>query len=81
MREIWTPESEVAELFADLDPRTEVDSMIRHFLHATIQQRGPVVIDLGITNVGALNWSIVHHEPRRGVQGKHEASIWVEDAN
>lgn len=79
LRAIWTPRSEVAELFADLDPQTEVDSMIRHFLHATIQQTGPRTLSLDDLNVGTLRWEVVHHEPRPGSTGRREVTLWIED--
>lgn len=80
LRQLWTPQDEVAELFADLEPGSEVDAMVREFLHAVIQQHGPHTINLDQLNVGMLNWSIVHHEPRPGQPGRREATLWVEEA-
>lgn len=79
LRKIWTPESEIEELFADLNPQTELDSMIRHFLHAIVQQTGPKTVSLDEINVGNLRWEIVNYEPRPGVQGHREVTLWVEN--
>ena len=83
LRQIWTPQSEVAELFADLDPRTELDSMIRDFLHRTIQTNGPTTLLLEIEgqpvlNTGTLRWEVIHYEPSPGIPGRREVSLWVE---
>ena len=85
LRRIWTPGREIEEIIVRLDPQTEVDSMIRDFLHRAIQQCGPVVLNLGseadpIENVGVLRWEIVHgpgfdeHPELRARQ----VAIWVE---
>jgi hypothetical protein len=78
LRRIWTPEREVEEIFANLDPQTELDSMIRDLLHRVVQQKGPVTLSMDALNVGNLRWEIVHHEPMPGVVGGREVSIWVE---
>ena len=44
LRRIWTPGREIEELVYNLDPRTELDSMVRDFLHRTVQQRGAVTL-------------------------------------
>lgn len=78
LRRIWTPEREVEEVFTNLDPQTRLDSMIRDLLHRTVQQRGPVTLDLDALNVGTLRWEIITHEPSPGIAGRSEVSIWIE---
>jgi hypothetical protein len=78
LRTIWTPERELDEFFTDLSPQTELDSMIRDYLHRVIQQRGPVILDLDALNVGSLRWEIIHHQPAPGVKGQRQISLWVE---
>lgn len=64
LRHIWTPGSEIQEVVADLNPGTELDSMIRHILHAVIQQHGARTIDLGnpawTGNEGTLRFEAVY---------------------
>jgi hypothetical protein len=85
LRRIWTPGREVEELIHELDPQTQLDSMMRDLLHRTIEQRGPVTLDLGseaapVLNTGRLRWEVVHgpgsdeHPELR----RHEVSVWVE---
>lgn len=80
LRQIWTPDSDVEEIVRDLDPQTELDSMIRDLLCRIICQKGPMTLDYSGDNPpGNLRWEIVHHEPRPGIVGRREISIWVED--
>lgn len=78
LRQIWTPERELEEYLTDLSPQSELDSMIRDYFHRTIQQRGPVRLNLDAPNTGNLRWEIVHHEPSPGLVGGREISIWIE---
>lgn len=78
LRTIWTPGREIEELVHSLEPGTELDSMIRDYLHRTIQQRGPVTLSLDVPNQGTLRWEIIHYEPTPGTTGRREISIWVE---
>lgn len=83
LRRIWTPNREIEELTANLDPQTELDSIIRDLLHRTIQQYGPVTLTLEengrqVMNEGTLRWEIVHHQPAEGIIGRREISVWVE---
>lgn len=80
IRRLWTPKNDIEEVFRDLSPQTELDSILRDFLHRTIQQRGPVTLDLSSLNTGQLRWEVIHHEPQPGIVGGHEVSLWVEDA-
>jgi hypothetical protein len=86
LRKVWSPDKEIAEVVAELDPRTELDSMLRDWLHRVIEQTGPKTLLLGINdkpvfNTGTLRWEIVHHEPMPGNAGIREVTIWVEGAN
>jgi len=80
LRRIWTPQREIEEIFANLDPQTELDSMIRDFLARIIVQHhgGSVRLSLEGQNVGSMRWEIVHHEASPGVVGGAEATIWIE---
>jgi hypothetical protein len=78
LRRIWTPGREVEELVARLEPQSELDSMIRHLLHAICQQKGSMTINLDDFNIGTLRWEVIHHEPSPGVVGRREVTIWVE---
>jgi len=83
LREIWTPDREVAELFADLDPQTELDSLIRHFFHAIIQRQGSVTLDLGSelhpqVNTGQIRWEIVHGPGPTPELRPRQVTIWHE---
>lgn len=84
LRRIWSPDKEVIERFESLDPATELDSIIRDYLHRTIEQRGAVTLILAdeygnfIPNTGKLRWETVNHEPTPGKIGRREVTIWVE---
>lgn len=75
LRRVWTPEREVEEYFNNLDPQTQLDSMIRDLLHRTIQQYGPVTLNLDVMNTGNLRWEVVDHDVPGG---RKEVSIWIE---
>ena len=85
LRRIWTPDSEVEEVVAELSPQTQMDSLIRDWLHRVCEQNGPQTVLLGmgedlLPTTGMLNFSIVTYEPRPGKSGQREVTIWVEDA-
>jgi hypothetical protein len=66
------------ELFADLSPGSELDSLLRDFLFKVVQQRGPITLDMDRENRGTLRWEIVSHEPMPGMPGRREVSLWIE---
>jgi NADPH-dependent glutamate synthase beta subunit-like oxidoreductase len=85
LRRVWTPDREILEVIAALDPRTELDSMLRDWLHRVIEQTGPKTVVLGIgetrvVNTGTLRWEVVHHEPTPGIPGRREVTLWIEGA-
>lgn len=71
LRRIWTPDREVRELVANLDPATEVDSLIRDFFCRMVQQAGSVRLDMETPNTGDIRWEIV-----TGPTGRREVTIW-----
>jgi hypothetical protein len=82
LRRVWTPGREIEELVHRLDPRTELDSAIRHILHAVVQQHGPQRISLGselqpLENVGSLRWEIIHGPGPDEIR-QRELTIWIE---
>lgn len=84
LRRIWTPNKEIREFHESLEPRTELDSMVRDFLHRIIQNKGPMTLKLEergapIPNTGTLRFEIIHHEPAPGVITGREVSIWIEE--
>lgn len=84
LRRIWTPQREIEEVVGRLNPQSELDSMIRDFVHRIIEQKGPQTLILGfgsepVLNTGTLRWEIIHHEMPNGVVGRREVSLWVED--
>jgi hypothetical protein len=83
LRKIWSPEMEAAEMFADLNPQTELDSMVRHLLHAILEQvvKGPVQVNLEQLNTGTLRWEIVHPQLAPAVHGPKTCIVWVEGAD
>jgi hypothetical protein len=85
LRKAWSPGSEIEETVAELDPGSELDSMIRDWLHRVCEQNGPQKVVLGVggdlrLNTGTLRFEIVHFEPSPGSSGQRELTIWVEDA-
>jgi predicted P-loop ATPase len=85
LRQIWTPGREIEEFIHRLDPQRELDSMVRHILHAIVQQQGPHTIDLGseidpVKNHGTLRWEIVHGPGPEDMPEwrRRELTIWVE---
>lgn len=79
LRQIWTPNDELSELSMDLEPQSQLDSIIRDLFHRTILQGGPVTVSMDIPNTGMMRWEIVAHQPTPGVIGRTEASIWVQE--
>lgn len=86
LRRIWTPGREVEEVIARLEPQTELDSMIRHILHAIVQQHGPQTIQLGsevepIWNSGILRWETIHGPGPETMPEirRRELTVWVEE--
>jgi hypothetical protein len=84
LRRIWTPGREIEELVHNLEPQTELDSMIRHFLHAICQQHGPQRVRLGSEmqpelNFGTLRWEIIHGPGPVEEMREREVTIWIED--
>jgi hypothetical protein len=85
LRRIWTPGREIEEVVARLDPQTELDSMVRHFFTAIVQELGSVKLDLGSEanprlNTGTIRWEIVHGpapEERPDLRNR-EVTIWHE---
>lgn len=83
LRTIWTPDKEVEELFADLSPATELDSLMRFFVSAIVEKLGSVKIELGSeamprTLTGTIRWEIVHGpgpEDRPDLRPR-ELTIW-----
>jgi hypothetical protein len=83
LRRVWSPGREVEEIVHNLDPQSELNSMILDFLHRVIEQTGPKTLLLGvgdqpIFNNGTLRWEVIHHEPQPGIGGRREVSLWVE---
>lgn len=72
-RQLWTPQQEIEEYFADLSPGDVLNSHIRDFLHRVIQQEGPKTLSLNVRNEGNLRWEVVQHGSRM------EVSIWIEN--
>lgn len=84
LRRIWTPGREIEEVVARLEPATELDSMIRDFLHRVCEQKGSqtLLLEQGgkpVLNTGTLRWEIVHHAPTEQSIGHREITIWVEN--
>jgi len=86
LRRIWTPGSEIEEIIAELEPRSQLDSMVRHILHAICQQHGPQRISLGsevepVQNFGSLRWEIIHGPgPDEMPEIRtRELTVWVEE--
>lgn len=85
VRQRWSPDREAVEVTMSLEPGTELDSMIRDWLHRVCEQHGPQTVVLGsgadlLPNTGTLRFEVVTFEASPGVFGRREVSIWVEDA-
>lgn len=83
LRRIWTPGREVEEIVAQLEPQTELDSMIRDLLHRVVQQHGPFTVNFGnevepVFNEGTLRWEVIHGPGPDHLRSR-QASIWIEN--
>lgn len=78
VRRIWTPREEVEEITARMEPGSELDSIIRDYLHRVVQQRGPFTLDLDTLNVGKLRMEITGFEPVPGRISGSQVALWVE---
>lgn len=77
VRRIWTPDQEVQELVANLEPQTEVDSIVRDFFCRTVKKvhdagKGPLTLDITEPNNGNIRWEITQYE------GRTFATVWWE---
>lgn len=79
LRKIWTPGREIEEIVANLEPQTELDSMLRDWIMRILIQKGPMTLDLDKLNTGTMRWEIIHHEITPGVVGRREVSLWMEN--
>jgi hypothetical protein len=77
LREVWTPEREIEELTANLEPQTELDSQIRDYFMRIVRQHGSIRLFLDQPNTGNIRWEIVATDPRNGPI-RREVTIWWE---
>lgn len=75
LRKLITPDKPAVELAADLEPGTELDSLIRDFFTRLVrkielQDEGPIILDLEEINDGFVHWQMVQ------LEGKSVAQIW-----
>jgi len=74
LRQIWTPEREIEELFTDLSPGSELDSQIRDFFSRIIDREGSITLD--ITDPVPdfmIRWEIIHTPPP---EARRKITIW-----
>jgi hypothetical protein len=88
LRRIWTPGREIEEVVAELEPRTELDSIIRDTLYSILMQHGPQRINLGsdvepFIISGTLRWEVVHGPGPDSMPElrRREMTIWVENGD
>jgi hypothetical protein len=77
LRQVWTPGSELEEVMLSLEPATQLDSLIRHWLHAILIKEGPKTIDMTKRLVGTMHHRTVHGPGP--TFASRESSIWIEN--
>lgn len=77
LRRIWTPEREVEQLTANLDPQTELDSAVREYFSRIIQEAKTVTLDLSGPTHGTVNWEVVS-VPNGNGTFRQQVTIWWE---
>jgi hypothetical protein len=76
LRRIWTPQSEIEEVFAELSPGTELDSMIRDFFCRILDRQGTITLDLtDPVPEFTVRWEIIHTQPPGA---RRKVTIWKE---
>jgi hypothetical protein len=78
LRRIWTPDRELQEHMTNLEPQSELDSIIREYFHRTVIQYGPIKLNLDFPMTGSIRWEVVQHLPENGTVGAREVTIWHE---
>jgi hypothetical protein len=83
LRQLWTPDNELAEMFADLSPGTELDSMLRDWLHKIVARERSITLNLGsemipVVNTGTIRFEIVHGPGDRPELRSRQVTIWHE---
>lgn len=77
LRRIWTPDREVEEITANLDPQSELDSVIREYFSRIMQHAKTVTLDLSEPTHGTVNWEVVA-VPNGNGTFRHQVTIWWE---
>lgn len=81
LRKVWTPGKEIEEIFSELSPGSELDSIVRTLFHAVIQKVGSITVDLGsekfpYINTGTIRWEEVHGPGPATPMRRREVTIW-----
>lgn len=77
LRRIWSPGREIDQVVADLDPQSELDSLIRDYFSRIVFKAKTITLDLDEPNHGTVNWEVVSVPIGNG-QFKKQATIWWE---
>jgi hypothetical protein len=80
LRQIWTPEREVDELFAVLAPGSALDSEIRDYFSRMVERFGTITLDItDPVPPFEIRWEVVHTQPPNS---RRMVTIWkIETAN
>lgn len=70
LREIWTPEREVYEVFDKLEPGTRLDSIVRELFSRTVMHVGEIKLDVTDPVRGYVRWEQINFGSRKLI------SVW-----
>jgi len=74
LRQIWTPEREIDELFTDLSPGSALDSVIRDYFSRIVDREGTITLDLTDPVPDfQIRWEVVHTPPPNA---RRTVTIW-----
>lgn len=74
LRQIWTPEREIDEIFSDLSPGTALDSEIRDYFSRIIDREGTITLDItDPVPPFEIRWEVIHTQPPNA---RRKVTIW-----
>ncbi len=74
LRQIWTPEREIEQLFSDLSPGTALDDQIREYFCRMVDQVGTITMDItDPVPLFDIRWEVVHTPPPGA---RRKITIW-----
>lgn len=75
LRRIWTPDREILERVENLEPQTEVDSIVRELFSRMVKEQRHVTLSRREPVDGEIRWEFINREIAPGIY-EPEVSVW-----